>query len=315
MNLQTKITIPSPSFQITHKDKIMSIGSCFAQNMSAFLVDSKFQIQSNPFGILYHPLAISKALNAIIENKSYHIDDLFYHNERWHSFDHHSDFSHPNKEIALQNINTHIQEAHQHLSQSNVLIITLGTAFAFFQKENQEAVANCHKVPSTFFEKRMTSISEIIEALGNAIKTVQVLRPNLNIILTVSPIRHMKEGAINNQKSKATLLLAIHELVKNLPRIYYFPAYELVLDELRDYRFYAKDLIHLNEIGVEYVKEKFFNTFFSSVTQQHINNFEKLRKAFAHRPFNPNSEQHQAFLKKQYALAASYQKKFPYLDF
>ncbi|MGB0982401.1 MAG: GSCFA domain-containing protein [Saprospiraceae bacterium] len=313
MQLQTIVPIPSPNFSISHTDKILTIGSCFAQNMSKYLTERKFQVTANPFGILYNPLSIAQNLTAIIENKTYQETDLFYHNERWNSFDHHSDFSFFDKKSTLKNINENIEKAHQQLLDGNVLMITLGTAFTYFN--NKKPVANCHKLPAKDFKKRLVSVAEIVQNLSEVIQIILTKNPNLQIVFTLSPIRHIRDGVIENQRSKATLLLALHQLKAQFEAVYYFPSYEIVLDELRDYRFYGTDLVHLNETGLGYIWERFSGTFFEKITLERINQFQKITKAFHHRPFHPTSEQHLRFLKKYTQITAQYQKQFPFLDF
>ena len=309
MQLQTKVKIPSPHFEIIHQDKLMSIGSCFAHNMAQQFDNCKFNIVNNPFGILYNPLSIAKGLEDILNKKEYTEQDLFYHNERWNSFDHHSQFSKSEQSETLKLINQSIEKAHAQLLDSKILIITLGTANVFFKKESNQFVANCHKIPNHQFEKKLISIHEITTALKSIFIKIKTANPNLQIILTLSPIRHIRDGLIENQKSKATLLLAIHQLMQELKDLYYFPAYEIALDELRDYRFYNADMIHLSDVALEYIWEQFGNTFFSANTKQLNKQFKKLQKSLAHRPFNPASEQHQAFLKKQQQLIETYQKQ------
>lgn len=315
MQLQTKVKIPKPSFEIVHQDRLMSLGSCFAHNMAQKLNDCKFDIVDNPFGILYNPLSIAKGLKQVLEKKEYREADIFFHNERWNSFEHHSQFSQSSQSATLEHINKNIEKAHQQLLNSKILIITLGTANVFFRKENQQFVANCHKVPNHQFEKKLISINEVVTALKTVFLEIQALNPNIKIIITLSPIRHIRDGLIENQKSKATLLLAIHHLINQLKDIYYFPAYEIALDELRDYRFYDSDMIHLSDTALTYIWQQFAETFFSIETKQLNKQFKKLQQATAHRPFNPNSEQHQVFLKKQKQIVQSYQKQYPYLDF
>jgi hypothetical protein len=315
MNLQTKVKIPSPNFEIIHQDKLMSIGSCFAHNMAQQFGNCKFNIVNNPFGILYNPLSIAKGLEEILGQKKYTAEDLFFHNERWNSFNHHSEFSKNEQSKTLKLINQSIEKAHLQLLNSKVLIITLGTANVFFKKENNEFVANCHKIPNYQFEKKIISIEKIVTHLKSIFIKIKAANPNLQIILTLSPIRHIRDGLIENQRSKAILLLAINQLMQELIDLYYFPSYEIALDELRDYRFYNADMIHLSDIALEYIWEQFGNTFFSTNTKQLNKQFKKLQKALAHRPFNTASEQHQAFLKKQEQLIQTYQKQYPYLDF
>ena len=313
VKLQTKVPIPPSDFQINHFSKILSIGSCFAENMSVYLKERKFQVVTNPCGILYNPLSIGRGLEMILSRKVFQQKDLFYHNELWQSFDHHGEFSGMIADEVLNKMNNSIENAHTHLQKANTLIITLGTAFTYFK--NGQPVANCHKVPAAEFEKRLLSVDEIVEALSSILKKIQTNVPSLHIIFTISPIRHIRDGVVENQQSKATLILAVHQLIHQLSNAYYFPSYEMVLDELRDYRFYKKDLVHLNEVALEYIWEQFSDTFFSEDTKALNRKFEKLRAAFLHRPFHPQSEEHQRFLRKQYQIVSRFQEEFGELDF
>ncbi len=315
MKLQTTVPIAKPSFGISHQDKILSIGSCFAQNMASFLEERKFQMVSNPFGILYNPLSIANGLRIVLNNKKYGESDLFQHNERWHSFDHHSTFSHSETKTALENINTAIGEAHKQLLAADILIITLGTSFVYFEKSENRPVANCHKLSANYFEKKKIDVLTVFETLIHTVESIQKKNPKIKIIFTISPIRHIRDGYIENQQSKATLVLAMEKLMQQLKNVFYFPSYEIVLDELRDYRFYATDLVHLNELGLAYIWEKFEDIFFDEKTKQTNLDFLKLQKAMQHRPFYPEAAPHQRFLKKYFGLTETYQTAFPHLNF
>ena len=315
MELQTKVKIPKPNFQITHQDPILSMGSCFAENIAAQLLRRKFQVCSNPFGILYHPLSITKGIQILLQQKKYDESDLFSHNERWHSFDHHSDFSSSTKEETLEKINQQIKIGFHTITTAKVIILTLGTAFLYHQKSENRAVVNCHKLPNYLFEKQLITQNHITTALQSMIENIQQVNSEIQFIFTISPIRHIKDGLIENQKSKATLLLAIHEIIEKYSNTYYFPSYEIALDELRDYRFYTSDMIHLNDTAINYIWNKFSDTFFKKETQQLNERFRKLYLAHQHRPFNAQSKQHQVFLKKQLAIVKQYQKEYSYLDF
>jgi len=315
MKLQPKVPIQPPNFTIAHHHKIMSIGSCFAQNMAQFLHERKFQLVSNPFGIIYNPLSISNSLGMLLDKKQFTQQDLFFYNERWHSFDHHSSFSHPQVETTLSNIQTQINQAHNHLMEADALIITLGTAFLYSTKKDNRSVANCHKIPNSQFDKRLLEVETIVNELITNINAIRTRNSKLKVVFTISPIRHIRDGFIENQQSKATLILAVKKLVEELENTYYFPSYEIVLDELRDYRFYNSDMVHLSDLALAYIWNKFENTFFKEQTLQLNQQFVKLRKAMTHRSFNAQSAQHKLFLTKYMKLAQEYQKEFKGLDF
>jgi hypothetical protein len=315
MKLQTVVPIPTPDFKISHSDKILSIGSCFAQNMATSFLDRKFQIISNPFGIIYNPLSISNGLGILLSKKDFQQTDLFHYNEQWHSFDHHSSFSNADFAAALSNIQEKINRGHQQLITSNLLILTLGTAYVYFEQPHQRPVANCHKLPANHFDKQLISVETTINALKNALQAIQAQNSSLQTIITISPIRHIRDGFVENQQSKATLILTVKQLIEELDKIYYFPSYEIVLDELRDYRFYNTDMVHLSDTALEYVWQKFENTFFEQTTLKTNQQFLKLKKAMQHRPFNPQSKQHQQFLAHQLEIIKKLEVQYPNLDF
>ncbi len=314
-NFRTILTVPKANFSIAHQHKLLSVGSCFAENIGQRLEQLKFNIVRNPFGILYNPISIAKGLNRLLSTNVIDSDALFKHNELWHHFDFHSQFANSNQDEALNQINQSINKGHHQLQVLDTLILTFGTAYVFEYIETQQVVGNCHKLPNHLFNRRLLSLKAITDSIYPILKKLQTLRPNLNIILTVSPIRHIRDGLIQNQRSKATLLLAIETLQKQLSNVHYFPSYEIMMDDLRDYRFYGKDLIHPNEMALDYIWDSFSNTYFNETTLQLNQQLHKLQKAMAHRPFNPHSNQHQTFLQKQLNKVEQLSKQYPYLNF
>ncbi|MEI8075538.1 MAG: GSCFA domain-containing protein, partial [Bacteroidota bacterium] len=250
----------NPSIQLQHK--LMLIGSCFTENIGDKLSKHKFTVLENPHGILFNPVSVSEALSDYISNKVYTESDLFYINESWHSWKHHSRFSGLTKAESLHKINTAIATAHNYLKQADHLVITLGSAWLYTLTEKAAnsipyaVAANNHKAPSDWFQKKLMNPSEAIYLLNELIKSLQVFNPKLTIIFTVSPVRHLREGLVENNRSKSVLIQAVHQLVDTYNHLYYFPAYELVIDDLRDYRFYAEDLVHPNYQATQYVWEK-----------------------------------------------------------
>lgn len=220
MKLQTVVPISTPNFKISHSDKILSIGSCFAQNMATFFSSRKFQILSNPFGIIYNPLSIANGLSMLSSKKGFRQEDLFHFNEQWHSFDHHSTFSNTDLRATLSNIQSRIDRGHQQLLSSQILIITLGTAYVYFKKNQQRPVANCHKLPAAQFNKQLISVASTVNTLKKAIQAIQAQNTSLQTIITISPIRHIRDGFIENQQSKATLILAVKQLMEELSKVY-----------------------------------------------------------------------------------------------
>ncbi|WP_289226589.1 GSCFA domain-containing protein, partial [uncultured Bacteroides sp.] len=245
MNLRTPVELPAGLFRMKHADHLMLLGSCFAAEMGERLLNIKFRCNVNPYGVIYNPLSISVALREIEAGKSYGTEELFLFRELWHSPMHHGEFSSSDKEKVLENINTRLREAHAAFSQLDYLLLTFGTAWVYESKESGRVVSNCHKQPEAKFTRRKLSVDEIVFDYRNLLSDVLVRNPKLKVLFTVSPIRHVRDGLHANNLSKATLLLAVEQLQTLFPEhAFYFPAYELLLDELRDYRFYADDMAH-----------------------------------------------------------------------
>ncbi|MCL2649692.1 MAG: GSCFA domain-containing protein [Candidatus Azobacteroides sp.] len=295
MKFKTEIQIPPFNFKISHQDKIMMIGSCFAENISKKMKSAGFCIDTNPSGILYNPASISKNIQAILHSKKYTGSDLFEHQGIYHSFDHHSKFSDSSPANCVDKINKEVKDAKDYLKTASILIITFGTAFVYTLKSTGAIVANCHKLPEKTFNRNRLSVSEIVEDWKVLINLLQQYNPELKIVFTVSPIRHWKDGAHENQLSKSTLLLAIDELIKQNNGCYYFPSYEIMMDDLRDYRFYADDMLHPSDLAVDYIWEKFSHSFFDKKTVELIEEWLKIQQALAHKPFNPDSEEYKNF--------------------
>lgn len=312
---RTTFQIPSFSVSIDHQDQILSLGSCFAEHMAQRLLDVKFPVVQNPFGILYNPLSIDTALRILLEQQVISEDILFNDKGVWHSPFHHSRFSGLDKTAVWNHIKSTLEAAKTHLNTSNRLIITLGTAFVYENIKSQQVVANCHKLPAREFRKRRLSVAEIGAVFIPVFKTLIEKNPDLDIILTVSPVRHIRDGVIENQRSKATLLLAVDEICKQIEAVHYFPAYELVLDDLRDYRFFAADMVHPSLVAIDYVWGKFGEAFFQKHTEELIGRIEKITTASQHRPFYPASDAHQLFIKKQLEKIRQLKQQYPFLDF
>lgn len=302
-------------FSITHRDKILLTGSCFTEHIGNFLIETKFNILQNPNGILFDPVSVSSGLLSYIQNKKYAAEDLFYLNETWNSWQHHSIFSRIDRGECLNNINQSQQEAHEFLKEADWLIITLGSAFTYKLADNLQAVANCHKAPAQNFIKHLDTIEEIITAFDSVIHQLFHFNRKLKIIFTISPVRHLRDGVTDNNRSKARLIEAVHHLVNKFDRLYYFPAYELVIDILRDYRFYDVDLAHPNYAATQFVLEKFSETCFSQSTRELIEEIKKIVIAKKHKPFNPTSSLHKKFLQQQLEKTRSILNKHPYLNF
>ena len=316
MNLYTPVDLPAHLPQLTHADCLMSLGSCFATGMGERLVDAKFRCDVNPYGVLYNPLSISAALREVMDGRSYGQRDLFFFRECWHSPMHHGDFSSADHEATLRRINERIGRAHEEIFGLDCLLLTFGTAWVYEQQDTGRIVGNCHKQPERFFLRRRLSVEEVVSDYTSLLCRLLAQNSRLKVLFTVSPIRHVRDGLHANQLSKATLLLAIDRLQEAFPEnVFYFPAYELLMDELRDYRFYAEDLVHPSEVAVRYVWERFSAACFSADTLQIIEESENIRKSLAHKPFHPESEEYKRFLGQIVLKIDQLNGKYPYLDF
>lgn len=302
MQFRTEISLPASAYPITHATNTVLTGSCFAQNIGQFLHDYKFKVVVNPSGIVYNPLSVAQTLQLLSDNARFTQNDLFFYNELWLSFAHHGSFSHPNAKQCLHRINSALEQGSAALLQAQYLIITLGTAFVYRLKSNGLVAANCHKLPDTYFTRVRLSVPDVVAALKPILGRLLETNPQLRVVLTVSPVRHWKDGAVNNQLSKATLLVAAHELAQQFRgRVDYFPAYELVMDDLRDYRFYQPDMLHPTPTAVEYIWQKFSDVYFTAETRALMRTVEKITKACRHTPFNPHTHAARQFAQQQTA--------------
>ncbi|WP_034061570.1 GSCFA domain-containing protein [Lacinutrix jangbogonensis] len=296
MKLQTEIKLKKQEENpLDYNSKVLLLGSCFSENIGNKFEYFKFKSLSNPFGILFHSKAIENLVVRAIQKKEYTEEDVFFYNEQWHCFDAHSQLSSFSKENILKDLNAQIQITHQQITESTHIIITLGTAWVYNLLENDKVVANCHKLPQKKFNKILLSIEEIKKSLQSIIKTIQSVNQKVSVIFTVSPVRHIKDGFVENTLSKSHLIAAIHRVTDK--HVFYFPSYEIMLDELRDYRFYKHDMIHPNKTAINYIWERFNNVWVSESTQQTMLKVDGIQKALMHKPFNPNSKAHQQFLK------------------
>ena len=314
MNFRTQVELPERETEIRHSERIMLFGSCFAENIGNLLKENKFRCDVNPFGVLYNPLSIANALNQILEGKEYREEDLFFSGGLWHSWMHHSDFSAPSQEEALALVNSRLAKAKENLAKADWLVMTWGTAYVYIHQEMQKVVGNCHKQLDKTFRRLMLNAEAFVEECRDVLKKCREVNPNLKVLFTVSPIRHAKDGMHGNQLSKATLLLAINEICRTCPNCFYFPSYEIVMDELRDYRFYADDMIHLSSKAVEYIWECFSRCYFSKETQAIMKEWAEVKRALDHKPFRPNSDAYRAFLSQIVLKIMQMKEKFPYLE-
>ena len=312
MEFRTAVELPIGKVEIKHSDKLLLLGSCFAENMGAWMQQYKFRCDINPFGILYNPYSIAEALQRLMDQRYYELADLFSAHGQWHSYMHHSSFSANTAEETLDNINQRIQ--HVSIPDTDCLIMTWGTAWVYRLKENGRIVGNCHKMPEKIFQRELLTVDEIVSRWIPIIQQLRHEQPSLKIIFTVSPIRHLRDGMHENQLSKSTLLLAIRQLCLLSEGCYYFPSYELMMDELRDYRFYAEDMIHPSQVAVNYIWECFCKSYFSPLTLKIMKEWDEIKKGLAHRPFDAQSEAYRNFLMKIVLKIEQIKEKFPYFE-
>lgn len=315
MEFLAKINIKPLDPPISYTDNIMLVGSCFTEHIGNYLAQVKFNTLQNPNGILFDPVSVCSSLISYIQNKQYKAEELFQLNESWHSWQHHSRFSDLNADDCLSGINASQQKAHNFLKNADWLIITLGSSFSYRLTETGEPVANCHKAPAQTFNKHLCSIEEIVTNFDSTIHQLFQFNSKLKIIFTISPVRHLRDGVVDNNRSKARLIESVHHLVNKFNKLYYFPAYELVIDVLRDYRFYDIDLAHPNYAATQFVLEKFSEACFTEDTTSLADEIKKLVLSKNHKPFNSQSNQHKQFLKSHYEKALQLQQQFPFLDF
>lgn len=297
MKFRSEVQIQPVKNKIDYTDNLIFLGSCFSGNIGNKFSERLFNTQVNPFGVIFNPISIFKLIERSIAKDYFVESDWIFRNEKWLNLDLHGELSFSNLEEALTYSNNLIDEIHNFLKSANYLFITFGTAWVYSFKESNQLVANCHKIPQKEFEKSMLSVSEIVEFGKKTINKLYSLNSKLKIIFTVSPVRHWADGAHNNNLSKSTLHLSVNEFLK-LKSTEYFPSYELVIDELRDYRFYNRDLVHPNELATDFVWEKLLENWIGSDTQKEILEIEKVISSANHRPFNVESEAHQKFVNK-----------------
>ncbi len=295
---RTVVTPAKPQFLITHRDRLFSIGSCFSENIGQRFDNYKFKININPFGQQYNPNSMAEAIERLMAPAPFTAGELILHNEQYHSLVHHGSFSKSTIEETLKGMNESLLKAADDLKQATVLFLTFGTAHVFKWKETGTVVSNCHKLPGNLFEQELMRPDEIASVLQTSFDKLKYLNPKVKIVLTVSPVRYFAFGVYENSVSKSHLFTAIHTLQQSNPELYYFPAYELVMDDLRDYRFFADDMLHPNQQAIDYVWESLSNTFFDNQTRNLLQQIEEVLLALNHRPRNPDSEAHRKFVER-----------------
>ncbi len=312
MDFRTIIDIPESTEKISYKDKISGLGSCFVTHIKDKFEYYQFQNQINPFGTVFNPVSIRKLLQRIVNQQFFEEKDLLYHQNLWKSFDLHSAFNNPDKDVFISTINNKISEAAKFLKTSGWLFLTFGTAWVYKHKATGQIVNNCHKVPQREFEKLLLSPTVIIDELNEIIRLAIKINPTIKILMSISPVRHLKNGFVENQRSKAHLITAVHQLDT---ATYYFPSYEMMLDDLRDYRFYKNDLIHPNTLAINYIWQKFSEAYIDKSVIPVMREIDKIRQGLAHKSFNPGSVQDINRLHKLQMDIQNLQAEFPWMEF
>ena len=315
MKLQLSFAPQKLQPAIDHRHKILLVGSCFAESIGERLANLRFDVLQNPNGIMYDPLSVTNSIVSYIDRRQYTVADLTVANGLWHSWQHHGSFSGPEPVAVLKTINDSQLLAHEFLKKADWIFITLGSAFYYTLNETAASIANCHKVPAAAFTKRLLTIEEIKSSLDTCIHRLFHFNPEIKIIFTVSPVRYIRDGLVQNTLSKARLIEVVQHLVSKFEGIHYFAAYEIVIDVLRDYRFYKDDMVHPSTQAIDYIFEQFSEAAFSENTQAITGELSHLNTALNHRPLHPATPAHQRFLEKLLADIASFEKRFPYLDF
>jgi hypothetical protein len=315
MNFTTKIPIAKYQNSIDYNSKIISFGSCFAENMADKLEYFKFHNAVNPFGIIFNPISIENLVNRAVNKIEFSEKDVFFHNDLWHCFEVHSVLSTTSKELLIENLNKILHHFRSQITEATHFIITYGTSWVYRHKVSNKIVANCHKVSQNQFDKEILSVQDIEESIKSTIDLIHSINPNCKFIFTISPVRHIKDGFVENQRSKAHLITALQTVISNLQPANYFPSYEILLDELRDYRFYAEDMLHPNQVAIDYIWIQFFENYISETVFATMNEICTIQKGLKHRPFNPNTEQHQNFLINLNQKMDDIKKKNPHIHF
>lgn len=314
MDFRTPAELPLKQMEIRHSDKMMLWGSCFVEEIGHRLTAYKFPITVNPFGVLYNPWSMAEAMNMLLADRQYRSDELFYSNGLWNSWMHHSSFSSTDRAACLAQINRRLQDAFSVLPQIDVLLCTFGSAWVYELKESGRVVGNCHKQPDVLFRRRLLEVDEIVRRMVSVIDGMRALNPKIRILFTVSPVRHGRDGMHGNQVGKATVLLAVDKMQKQREDCYYFPSYEIMMDELRDYRFYADDMLHPSSLAIDYIWDCFQRCYFSASTLGVMRQWQEIAKRLNHQPFHSHTAAYRRFVNETVLKLNRFGENFPYVD-
>lgn len=309
-DFRTSLKASASDVSIGYKDQLFACGSCFAENIGRKLEAHRFDILINPFGIIYHPVPLAAMFDRIMDKRNFEQSDIFENNGLWHSWMHHGSQSNPDQDLMLEGINAALDRSHSRLKAARFLLLTFGTSNGFYHKTSGSVVANCHKMPGDIFEKRRTPLPFITKQWDTCIKKLHAFNPSLQIILTVSPVRHLRDGLVANNRSKAGLLLMAEHLEKQFDSVHYFPGYELLMDDLRDYRFFADDMSHPSGRATAYIWDFFKASFFKKQTTEYVEEAARLLKSLAHKPLFPGSEGDEAFQKQLEKSISTFKEKW-----
>jgi hypothetical protein len=313
-HLTTTVKVPDFSEKIRHNTSIFLSGSCFTEHIAEKLERYKYHVLSNPFGILYNPVSLARSIERIVNLELFQKDELVFHQGLYHSMDHHGSFSSNDEEDVLKNINESIQSAHDRLKSCSFAFISPGTARAYRYKETQAIVGNCHKLPGASFSDQLLSVSECESAFAKIYSAVKSISPQCHIIWTISPVRHLKDGLVENQQSKAALILGVMEIMNKHEDTGYFPAYEIMIDELRDYRYYNRDMTHPSPLAIDIIWDTFQNAYIHADASEKHAAIEKVKRAMEHRILHENKVATQAFAEAQIITIDQLQKQYPDLS-
>lgn len=313
MNLITKVTIPKSTNTITYNSKLVLLGSCFSENMGSKFEYLKFQSAINPFGIIFNPISNENLIRRAVLDFKFSEKDIFFHDGFWKCYEVHSHLNLENKIEYLSYLNQLVHDFKIKITQASHVLITYGTSWVYRHSTSNRIVANCHKVAQNQFTKELLSIETIEKAIQNSVNLISSINSSCTFIFTISPVRHLKDGFVENQISKAHLIAAVHKF--KLQNCTYFPSYEIMMDELRDYRFYADDLLHPSQTAINYIWERFSETYFTNQTLAIAHEIDTIQKALAHRPVNINSEKHQQFLANLEAKKIKLSADYPQINF
>ncbi|MBL7887008.1 MAG: GSCFA domain-containing protein [Flavobacterium sp.] len=318
MNFTTPIPLQKSNQPINYDSKIILLGSCFAENMGEKFIYFKFQTTVNPFGIIFNTVSIEKLIHRAVHKIEFTESDIFFHNESWHCFEVHSECSDFSKDELLSKLNQMLHHFRIQIEEATHIIITYGTSWVYRNVTSNEIVANCHKVPQNQFQKELLSIEITQKSIENTVALIQSLNPNCHFIFTISPVRHTKDGFVENQRSKAHVIAALQDFLSTEKRSLntgYFPSYEIMMDELRDYRFYANDMLHPSPPAIDYIWIKFFENYVAETEFGLMNQICEIQRSLHHKPFNPYSESHQKFLSNLNQKIATLVQQYPQIKF